>query len=151
RSQLVVDRDPQRLERAGRRMDIARPGLARDRGGNDLRQLARIRDPLAGPRPVDGARDRTGEPLLAERLEDPRQRLRVPFVEPLAQGPPPPRVPSRMTLPGAAASSEAVSRRSTVWWANPFICAGHAAARPEPRRPPPPPSGPRRDRVLRRP
>src|SRR5438270_11840055 len=73
-------------------MDVARPGLARDRGGNDLRQLARIRDPLAGPRPVDGARDRTGEPLLAERLEDPRQRLRVPFVEPLAQGPSPRRI-----------------------------------------------------------
>src|SRR2546430_2641584 len=55
-----------------------------------------------------------------------------------------------MTFPGAAASSEAVSRRSTVWWANPFICAAHAAARPEPRRPPPPPSGPRPGRVLLR-
>src|SRR5256885_10651514 len=57
-----------------------------------LRELARIRAPHAGPRPVDGARDRTGEPLLAERLEDPRQRLRVPFVEPLAQGPSPRRI-----------------------------------------------------------
>src|SRR5205823_12857222 len=73
-------------------MDVARPGLARDRGGNDLRQLARVRDPLAGPRAVDGARDRTGESLLAERLEDPRQRLLVPLVETLAQGPSPRRI-----------------------------------------------------------
>src|SRR5437868_6250032 len=144
RSQLVVDRDPQRLEGAGRRVDVARPGLARDRGGNDLGELARGRDPIAAPRGVDGARDRSRVPPLAAGP-------RAPASSSASACPPPPRVPSRMTFPGAAASSEAVSRRSTGWWANPFICAAHAAAPPEQRRAPPPPSGARRGRVLRRP
>ena len=66
--ELLVDEDAQRLERAGRRMDLAGPGAhdARD----DVGERARGRIGASRARGDDGAGDGARMPLFAERRDD---------------------------------------------------------------------------------
>ncbi len=70
-AQFVVDRNAQRLKRAGSRIE---PGLTcRDRGAHDLGQLAGAANRRMLARRDDRPRDAAGEALLAERADHPGQ------------------------------------------------------------------------------
>src|SRR6185295_1101252 len=68
-AQLVVDVDPERLERAGRRM-ASGDALAPEHAGDKVGELARaFEGPLGAPRD-DAAGNRPGAALLAEVEQD---------------------------------------------------------------------------------
>ncbi len=72
-AQFVVDRDAQRLKRAGGGIE---PGLAgRDRRAHDRRQFAGAADRAALPSGDNRPGDTPGEALLAERADELGQRI----------------------------------------------------------------------------
>src|SRR5439155_8606681 len=77
RSELLVDRDPQRLEDALRRMPVAEPRRRGNRRPDRLDEIARPLERLLAPPPDDRPRDLPRVPLLAVPPEDRRQLFLV--------------------------------------------------------------------------
>src|SRR5262245_16652842 len=69
-AQLVVDGDPERLEGALRRMAVPEPGRRRDRGADDVDEVAGALDRLLAASPADRTRDLLRVTLLAVLAED---------------------------------------------------------------------------------
>src|SRR5438874_8615059 len=67
-AKLVVDRDADRLERAGRRIDAA--GLGRHDPADDRRELAGAPDRPLGAGGLDGAGDAPREAFLAIKIDE---------------------------------------------------------------------------------
>src|SRR6185436_20526739 len=71
--QLVVDRDPDGLERPGRGMDPVRSPVRRDRGGDQVGELPARADGRPGPHLHQTPGDPPGRRLLAVLVDDPGQ------------------------------------------------------------------------------
>src|SRR5207248_867869 len=116
RAQLVVHRDAQGLERARRRMDVARPRFAGDGPCHELRKLRGILQLAFAMRALRRESRMRAASNAAGSWS--RPMTCAPASSSASACPPAPSVPSRNTFPGAGASRSTVSRRSTVRCSN---------------------------------